>query len=95
MKLRHFKAWASRKHSCSPRREATPSSPASGLVTGGINRRATALLWMAGENSLVDDVRFEGGHGGLARERDAGQFLRTIPTPIRHDVGTGSIPAFG
>jgi len=34
-----------------------------GLFTGGINRRATALLWMAGENSLVDDVRFEGGHG--------------------------------
>jgi hypothetical protein len=37
-----------------------------GLFTGGINRRATALLWMAGENSLVDDVRFEGGHGGPA-----------------------------
>jgi len=34
-----------------------------GLVTGGINRRATALLWMAGENSLVDDVKFEGGRG--------------------------------
>src|SRR6185436_5464582 len=37
-----------------------------GLFTGGVNRRATALLWMAGENSLVDDVRFEGGHGGPA-----------------------------
>ena len=37
-----------------------------GLFTGGINRRATALLWMAGEHSLVDDVRFEGGHGGPA-----------------------------
>jgi sugar lactone lactonase YvrE len=34
-----------------------------GLFTGGINRRATALLWSAGENSLVDDVKFEGGHG--------------------------------
>ena len=34
-----------------------------GLFTGGINPRATALLWSAGENSLVDDVRFEGGHG--------------------------------
>jgi len=34
-----------------------------GLFTGGINPRATALLWSAGEGSLVDDVRFEGGHG--------------------------------
>ena len=34
-----------------------------GLFTGGINPRATALLWRAGESSLVDDVRFEGGHG--------------------------------
>src|SRR3569833_2981998 len=34
-----------------------------GLGTGGINPRATALLWSAGENSLVDDVKFEGGHG--------------------------------
>src|SRR3569833_2158545 len=34
-----------------------------GLFTGGINLRATALLWSAGENSLVDDVKFEGGHG--------------------------------
>ena len=34
-----------------------------GLSGGGINPRATALLWMAGENSLVEDVRFQGGHG--------------------------------
>jgi hypothetical protein len=34
-----------------------------GLFTGGINRRAVALLWTAGENSLIDDVKFEGGHG--------------------------------
>ncbi|MET0310151.1 MAG: glycosyl hydrolase family 28-related protein [Sphingomonas sp.] len=34
-----------------------------GLGTGGINPRATALLWRAGENSLVDDVKFQGGHG--------------------------------
>jgi hypothetical protein len=34
-----------------------------GLSTGGVNPRATALLWSAGESSLVDDVKFEGGHG--------------------------------
>lgn len=34
-----------------------------GLYTGGINPRATALLWTAGADSLVDDVKFQGGHG--------------------------------
>ena len=34
-----------------------------GLATGGINPRATALLWMAGAASLVDDVKIQGGHG--------------------------------
>jgi sugar lactone lactonase YvrE len=34
-----------------------------GIFTGGLNGRATALLWHSGQNSLVDDVRFLGGHG--------------------------------
>lgn len=34
-----------------------------GLFTGGINPRATALLWHAGAGSLVEDVKFQGGHG--------------------------------
>ena len=34
-----------------------------GISTGGINARAIGLLWKAGEESLVDDVRFLGGHG--------------------------------
>jgi Pectate lyase superfamily protein/SMP-30/Gluconolactonase/LRE-like region len=34
-----------------------------GLYTNGINPRAVALKWMAGKNSMVDDVRFLGGHG--------------------------------
>jgi hypothetical protein len=34
-----------------------------GLFTGGINPRAVAVLWKAGEQSLIDDVRFLGGHG--------------------------------
>lgn len=34
-----------------------------GVFTGGINPRAVALLWMSGAESLVDDVRFLGGHG--------------------------------
>lgn len=34
-----------------------------GIFTGGYNARAVGLLWCAGETSLVDDVRFLGGHG--------------------------------
>ncbi|EGF92935.1 polybeta-D-mannuronate C5 epimerase 3 [Asticcacaulis biprosthecium C19] len=34
-----------------------------GLFTGGVNPRATALLWKAGERSLVEDIRIHGGHG--------------------------------
>lgn len=34
-----------------------------GLDTGGRNPRATALLWRAGAASLVDDMKFQGGHG--------------------------------
>ena len=34
-----------------------------GLDTGGINPRATALLWKAGARSQVTDVKFQGGHG--------------------------------
>ncbi|MGH9735383.1 MAG: glycosyl hydrolase family 28-related protein [Candidatus Acidiferrales bacterium] len=34
-----------------------------GLYAGGINDRAVGALWMAGKDSLMDDVRFLGGHG--------------------------------
>ena len=34
-----------------------------GLYTNGINPRAVAMKWMAGKDSMVDDVRFLGGHG--------------------------------
>jgi hypothetical protein len=34
-----------------------------GVFTGGINPRAVGVMWSAGENSLIDDVRFLGGHG--------------------------------
>ncbi len=34
-----------------------------GVLAGGTNPRAVAVLWKAGEQSLIDDVRFLGGHG--------------------------------
>lgn len=34
-----------------------------GIYTNGINPRAVAVKWMAGEHSMINDVRFLGGHG--------------------------------
>ena len=34
-----------------------------GLYTNGINPRAVAVKWMAGATSMINDVRFLGGHG--------------------------------
>ncbi|QNI30931.1 SMP-30/gluconolactonase/LRE family protein [Alloacidobacterium dinghuense] len=39
-----------------------------GLSTGGINGRAVGAMWMAGADSLMDDVRFLGGHGTNAAD---------------------------
>ena len=36
-----------------------------GLDTGGVNGCAVAAKWMAGANSMMNDVRFFGGHGTL------------------------------
>lgn len=45
-----------------------------GLWTGGVNRRATALLWRAGEASEVNDVKIQGGGGTVL----------TAGSPIRY-----------
>ncbi len=34
-----------------------------GLYTNGVNPRAVAAKWMSGKDSLMNDVRFLGGHG--------------------------------
>jgi sugar lactone lactonase YvrE len=39
-----------------------------GIFTGGLNSRAVGLLWKSGKDSLVDDVRFLGGHGTNAAD---------------------------
>lgn len=38
-----------------------------GLNTGAYNNRAVACKWMAGEKSYMNDVKFIGGHGSMAR----------------------------
>src|SRR5579883_2981405 len=39
-----------------------------GLYTNGINSRAVGAMWMASADSLMDDVRFLGGHGTNAAD---------------------------
>ncbi|MBI4891050.1 MAG: SMP-30/gluconolactonase/LRE family protein [Acidobacteria bacterium] len=34
-----------------------------GVYTNGVNPRATGVKWMSGAQSLMNDVRFHGGHG--------------------------------
>ncbi|MCW3091460.1 MAG: gluconolaconase [Ferruginibacter sp.] len=38
-----------------------------GLNTGAYNNRAVACKWMAGPESYMNDVKFIGGHGSMAR----------------------------
>lgn len=41
-----------------------------GISTGAYNYRAVGCKWMAGENSLMNDVKFVGGHGGMRKPSD-------------------------
>ncbi|MYM33489.1 gluconolaconase [Duganella sp. FT94W] len=57
-----------------------------GLATGEVNPRATALLWKAGADSLVDDIRIQGGHGTRlydGKRRDPYQKTANFD-PIQH-----------
>jgi hypothetical protein len=59
-----------------------------GLYTGGNNRRAVAALWKAGSNSLMNDVRFLGGHGTPlpdgSRQNPYNNNHTADPDPARH-----------
>ena len=41
-----------------------------GINTGGYNYRAVGCKWMAGAESYMNDVKFVGGHGSMARGPD-------------------------
>ena len=38
-----------------------------GICTGGLNKRAVGMKWTASERSLLNDVKFVGGHGTMRR----------------------------
>ncbi len=59
-----------------------------GLYTSGNNPRAVAALWKAGANSMMNDVRFLGGHGTPlpdgSRENPYNINHTADPNPDRH-----------
>lgn len=59
-----------------------------GLYTSGNNRRAVAALWKAGSNSMMNDVRFLGGHGTPlpdgSRQNPYNNNHTADPDPHRH-----------
>ena len=59
-----------------------------GLYTSGNNPRAVAALWKAGANSMMNDVRFLGGHGtplpNGGRENPYNDNHTADPNPNRH-----------
>lgn len=46
-----------------------------GISTAASNTRAVGLKWMAGADSYVNDVKFLGGHGNIARKRPGQEVL--------------------
>jgi hypothetical protein len=48
-----------------------------GLYTNGINPRAVAAKWMAGTSSMMNDVRFLGGHGTIDPNATAAESSKT------------------
>lgn len=48
-----------------------------GLYTNGINPRAVAAKWMAGSHSMMNDVRFLGGHGTVDPDASADEMRKT------------------
>jgi sugar lactone lactonase YvrE len=52
-----------------------------GLATGAVNPRATAVFWHAGANSLLSDVKIQGGHG-----TDSANGVRLDPYNANHSA---------
>jgi hypothetical protein len=52
-----------------------------GLYTNGINPRAVAAMWRSGSDSMMNDVRFHGGHGTIdlsASAEESSKVWKTI-----------------
>jgi len=59
-----------------------------GLYTNGINPRAVAAMWMAGPDSLMNDVRILGGHGTITPGVPTQQTSSTLTQQIYNNTHT-------
>jgi hypothetical protein len=63
-----------------------------GISTGAFNHRAVGLKWMAGEHSMINDVKFIGGHGNIPKpgepsfRRNKEQNISSLSDPV-YDQG--------
>lgn len=60
-----------------------------GINTGAYNNRAVGVKWMANHNSMINDVKFVGGHGNISKPGD--------PTDRRnreHKISSPSQPVY-
>ena len=58
-----------------------------GITTGGYNNRAVGIKWMADAASLLNDVKFVGGHGTMSKPRPA-----TTPAAPRQGASMSYVP---
>ena len=58
-----------------------------GITTGGYNNRAVGIKWMADGASLLNDVKFVGGHGTMSKPRPA-----TTPAAPRQGASMSYAP---
>jgi hypothetical protein len=63
-----------------------------GLYTNGINPRAVAAKWMAGRDSMMNDVRFLGGHGTIDPNGTAEDALKVWQKIYNHNHTADSDP---
>ena len=65
------------------------------IGTGARNSRAAGVLWMAGPNSMLDDVSFVGGGGGFGGGPGRGRGTGTNAAPAATPPARGGGPAQG
>jgi len=66
-----------------------------GLSTGGYNYRAVGCKWMAGEHSLMNDIKFVGGHGTMRKpERDDETGRRAPRGGWSREISSPSSPVY-
>jgi hypothetical protein len=60
-----------------------------GICTGAYNYRAVGLKWMAGEHSMINDVKIVGGHGTIQKPEESSNHKSSKP-----NISSPSVPVY-